>query len=86
MVDDWYGIAYAPDQLKDVIALRNPEEQRYRPGFIAWNALQWHTLDAPRGSTGPEFWGLVRLGLLVVGTTLFAALAILAINGGSGGR
>ena len=82
MVDDWYGIAYAPDQLKDVIASRNPEEQRYRPGFIAWNALQWHTLDAPSGSTGPQFWGLLRLGLLVVGTTLFAALAILTIDAG----
>jgi hypothetical protein len=38
MVDDWSAILKAPDQLQAVLRLENPEEQRYRPGFIAWNA------------------------------------------------
>ena len=47
MVDDWNAILKAPEQLQTVLRLGNPEDQRYRPGFIAWNALQWHTLGAP---------------------------------------
>ena len=54
MIDDWSAIANAPEQLREVLRLGNPEEQRYRPGFIAWNALQWHTLDAPTGFVGPR--------------------------------
>ena len=57
MVDDWSAIAKSPDQLREIVRLENPEPQRYRPGFIAWNALQWHTLDAPTAFTGPQFWG-----------------------------
>jgi hypothetical protein len=36
----------------------NPNDIRFRPGWIAWNYLQWHTLDAPAGRQpgghGPE--------------------------------
>ena len=76
MVDDWSAIAKSPDQLREIVRLENPEPQRYRPGFIAWNALQWHTLDAPTAFTGPQFWGVLRWAVLVVGLTLLAALLI----------
>jgi hypothetical protein len=76
MVDDWSAIAKSPDQLREILRLENPEPQRYRPGFIAWNALQWHTLDAPTGFVGPQFWGVLRWALLVVGLTLLAALLV----------
>ena len=74
MIDDWSAIANAPEQLREVLRLGNPEEQRYRPGFIAWNALQWHTLGAPDGFSGPQFWGVLRVAVLVLGVTLLALL------------
>jgi ABC-type multidrug transport system fused ATPase/permease subunit len=76
LIDDWSAIAKAPEQLRDVVALGNPEAQRYRPGFIMWNALQWHTLGAPNDFLGPQFWGLARAAVLVLGVTLLAALLI----------
>lgn len=79
MVDDWSAIARAPDQLQEVVRLGNPEEQRYRPAFVAWNALQFHTLGAPRSFTGPQVWGLLRLAIVVFGVTL---LTLLMVEGG----
>jgi hypothetical protein len=76
MVDDWSAIANAPEQLRDALRLGNPEGQRYRPGFIAWNALQWHTLGAPDAFAGPLLWGVLRLGVLVLGVTLLGLLLI----------
>jgi hypothetical protein len=76
MVDDWNAIASAPEQLREVIRLGNPEEQRYRPGFVLWNALQWHTLGAPTDFAGPQLWGIARLAVLVLGVTLLAAMLI----------
>ena len=34
-----------------------PEGTRYRPGFVIWNALQWHTIGAPTHFLGPQLWG-----------------------------
>jgi hypothetical protein len=76
MVDDWSAIANAPEQLRDVLRLGNPEEQRYRPGFIAWNALQWHTLGAPDAFAGPLLWGVLRVAVLMLGVTLLGLLLI----------
>jgi hypothetical protein len=76
MVDDWSAIANAPDQLREVLLLGNPESQRYRPGFVLWNALQWHTLGAPETFVGPQFWNLLRVALLVFGVTALAALLV----------
>ncbi len=77
MIDDWNAIASGGGQLHDVIRLGNPEGQRYRPGFVAWNALQWHTLGTPTSFVGPRLWELVRLGLLVVGITALAWLLVI---------
>ena len=74
VVDDWTGIANSPEQLRDVLLLQNPETERFRPGWIAWNALQWHTLDAPAGIVGPNFWGVLRVVILVAGLTLLTSL------------
>ena len=76
VVDDWYGIARIPEQLRDVAVLENPETQRYRPGWIAWQALQWHTLDAPDGMVGPNLWGVLRIAILVGGLGLMTSLML----------
>jgi hypothetical protein len=74
MIDDWSAIANAPRQLREIVELGNPEDGRYRPGFILWNALQWHTLGAPAEFVGPQLWELGRVLLLVIGVTSLAAL------------
>ena len=76
MVDDWSAIEKAPEQLRQVVRLGNPESIRYRPGLIMWNALQWHTLGGPTNFLAAELWGIVRWMTLVVGVTLLAALLI----------
>jgi hypothetical protein len=76
VVDDWYGVSRIPEQLRDVVVLDNPERERYRPGWIAWQALQWHTLDAPDGMVGPSLWGVLRVVILVAGLTLMTSLML----------
>ena len=75
MVDDWSAIANSPDQLHGVLRLGLPEGTRYRPGFVMWNALQWHTLGAPTHFLGPQLWGVARWAVLVVGVPLVAVTA-----------
>ncbi|MGH3110961.1 MAG: hypothetical protein ACRDQT_08605 [Gaiellaceae bacterium] len=76
LVDDWAAITRADDQLRDILGGSNPEEQRFRPGWILWNYLQWHTLDAPYGIVGPNVWNVARILVLVCGLTLLTALAL----------
>lgn len=76
VIDDWSAIANAPTQLREVLGLGNPEAQRYRPGFVMWNALQWHTLGAPESFTGPLLWGALRVIVLILGVTLLALLLL----------
>jgi len=83
VVDDWTGIAHAPDQLRDALLLRNPEAERFRPSWIAWNALQWHTFDAPDGMVGPNAWGVARVVILVAGLTLLMSLLLPPARGRS---
>ena len=75
-VDDWWAATRSSDQLADVVRLGNPEEERYRPGLILWNYVQWHTFDAPRGLVGPNVWNLARLFVLVAGLSLLTAVAL----------
>jgi hypothetical protein len=84
MVDDWHAIATAPEELRTVLRLGNPEDIRYRPGFIAWNALQWHTLGAPSSLTGPQLWGVARLIVFVLGVTLLTRLLVVTVPRGPG--
>ncbi|HET6684412.1 MAG TPA: hypothetical protein VFG75_12005 [Gaiella sp.] len=76
MVDDWSAIKNAPTQLHVVLRLGLPEPTRYRPGFVMWNALQWHTLGAPTHFLGPQIWGIARWTVFVVGVTLCAILLV----------
>jgi hypothetical protein len=76
MVDDWSSIRETPEQLRGMIRLESPEGGRYRPGFVAWNALQWHTFGAPTDFVGPRLWAVVRIAVLVLGVTLLALLLI----------
>ena len=56
--------------------LHNPEEQRFRPSWILWNEVQWHTFDAPAGFVGPNAWNLARMVVLVAGLCLLTVLAM----------
>lgn len=77
VIDDWSALAQpAGPQLRELAELGTPEADRYRPGFVVWNVLQWHTLGAPEALEGPRLWGALRAGLLVAGVTL--ALAVFA--------
>jgi hypothetical protein len=77
LVDDWSAISKSRAQLSEIVRLQNPEEQRFRPGWIAWNYLQWHTLDAPQGLIGPNLWNVtLRILVLVGGLALLTALAL----------
>jgi hypothetical protein len=76
LVDDWAAIERSDEQLSEIIRLRNPEGQRFRPGWILWNYVQWHTLDAPAGGVGPNTWNVIRILVLVAGLTLLTALAL----------
>lgn len=86
MVDDWSAIERTPDQLRDVLRLGSPEGSRYRPGFVMWNALQWHTLGAPTDFLGPQLWGVARWAVLVVGLTLLTLLLVGRPSGPRDGR
>lgn len=76
MVDNWYAIEHAVEQLPEALTGRNPEELRYRPAWIVWNAGQWHTLGAPTHRWGPQVWGMLRLALLALGLAALAATIV----------
>lgn len=76
MVDDWYAISRSPEQLRDALTLRMTEEQRYRPGWVAWNALQWHTLGGPEDFGPARAWGVVRALVLVLGLVAAGAVVV----------
>ena len=76
LIDDWSAILRSPDQVRELLRLENPEEQRFRPSWILWNAVQWHTFDAPNGLVGPNVWNLARLVVVVAGLSLMTLLAM----------
>jgi hypothetical protein len=76
LVDDWSAISRSSDQLAALLRLENPEPDRFRPSWIAWNYVQWHTFDAPGGLAGPNAWNIFRLLVFVVGMTLMTALLL----------
>ena len=74
LVDDWGAIESAPQQVRSVLTLGNPEIVRYRPGYILWSGLIWHTFGAPTNFAGPQIWNGLRVLLFVAGLVLPAAL------------
>lgn len=76
LVDDWASLSRSGDQVAELIRLDNPEDHRFVPSLAVWSYVQWHTFDAPRGLVGPNFWNLVRVLGLVVGLSLFTAVAL----------
>lgn len=76
LVDDWIAVTQGGEEVGELIRDGNAEEQRFRPSWTIWNALQWHTFDAPHGLVGPNAWNLARLAILVAGLTLLVALAL----------
>lgn len=76
LVDDWAAISRSPDQVRALVRLENVEPDRFRPSWIAWNYVQWHTLDGPHGLVGPNTWNVVRLLVFVLGMTLLTAVLL----------
>jgi hypothetical protein len=76
LADDWAAISSSPDQLHALVRFENPEPERFRPSWIAWNYVQWHTLDGPRGIVGPNAWNVARLLVFVLGMTLLTAVLL----------
>jgi len=76
LVDDWSALAQSPGQLHDMFRLAYHESGRFRPGFVVWNYLQWHTFGAPASLVGPNFWGIMRLVLLAAGLAAVTALLL----------
>jgi len=76
LIDDWSAISRSPEQVHALLRLENPEEQRFRPSWILWNAVQWHTFDAPDGLVGPNLWNLARMVVVIGGLSLLTLLAM----------
>ncbi len=81
LVDDWSAIERSPAQVRHLVRLFTsadvgPSGQRYRPGWVLWNQVQWHTLGAPSGLAGPNFWDVARLLLLVGGVSSVVAVVL----------
>jgi hypothetical protein len=76
LIDDWSAISRSPHQVSELVRLHNPEEQRFRPSWILWNEVQWHTFDGPTGFVGPNAWNLARMVVLVAGLSLLTLLAM----------
>jgi hypothetical protein len=70
MIDDWFAIDNGPSAMHhllrlDYVPAEVNDPRRYRPAYTAvWTYLQWHTLGAPGGLTGPNIWNIGRVGLL----------------------
>lgn len=76
LVDDWSAVTRSPDQVAELVRLTNPEERRFRPSWIVWSYVQWHTFDAPGGLTGPNVWNALRVFVLICGLTLMTWLLL----------
>jgi hypothetical protein len=75
LIDDWYAISRSPSELSHTWHLMSAHGSRFRPGFEAWNYVQWHTF----GSTdllGPNIWGIARTLLFVGGVALWSFLML----------
>jgi hypothetical protein len=83
LVDDWAAISRTPGQIGEALTLRNPEDDRYRPAWIAWNHLQWHSFGAPEALWLPTVWGLLRTAVLIAGVAAAALVLIAAARLGS---
>jgi len=76
LIDDWTDQARSPHQVSSVTRLFSVYVYRFRPGWIAWNYLQWHTFGAPAQMLGPNVWGVVRLLTFVVGVAWLSFLLL----------
>ena len=86
LTDDWSAIRDAGAWISDYLHLDDPEPQRFRPGWVVWNYLQWHTLGAPAHMLGPNIWNVARLAVLAAGVSLVTLLLIRPPPGGWPGR
>ena len=73
MIDDWLALSLSSDDVRTALTFGMPEDLRYRPAWIIWNYLQWHTLGAPEALGRPLIWELLRVATLVIGFVAAAA-------------
>ena len=78
LVDDWSAIADSPAQIRSALTLGSPEPGRYRPGWIVWNYLQWHTFGGPDDLRPARIWGLLRVLSLPLGLLAAALVCVSA--------
>jgi len=58
LIDDWAAISRSPREMHDMLRLDYHETTgRFRPGFVVWNYLQWHTFGGSTDTLGPDIWG-----------------------------
>jgi hypothetical protein len=76
LIDDWYAIKAAPTDLHKLLTLTYHVDQRFNPGWIFWNWVQWRVPGAPRHMLGPNLLGVARLALLVFGMTACSFLIV----------
>jgi hypothetical protein len=78
LVDDWAAEARSPHQVGSVVRLFSVYAARFRPGWIGWSYVQWHTLGAPAHMLGPNAWGVLRLLVFIGGVSLLTTLLLRA--------
>lgn len=74
LVDDSTALSRSPHQVSSVARLFAVYAGRFRPGWIVWNYVQWHTFAAPAHMLGPNCWGVVRFVIFAVGVSLLSFL------------
>lgn len=80
LIDDWSAVRFSPAQVGSLGRLLSTADGRFRPGWIGWNYLQWHTLGAPGGMLGPNAWDVLRVVVFVVGVAWFAYLLCRSVD------
>jgi hypothetical protein len=76
LIDDWAAEARSPHQIGSFARLFSVYAARFRPGWIGWNYVQWHTLGAPAHMLGPNAWGILRLLVFIGGVSLLTILLL----------
>jgi hypothetical protein len=74
LVDDWFAVHFSPGQVGSLGRWFSTTDGRFRPGWIGWNYVQWHTFSAPADMLGPNVWDVLRLLVFVVGVALLTQL------------
>jgi hypothetical protein len=76
LIDDWDALLSTPAAVNALRFAYHLDQARFRPGWVAWNWVQWRVPGAPGNMLGPNLLGVTRLALLVAGMTSLTWLVI----------